>query len=391
VKALVPVARSIIIASTCVALASCGSKPVVGILLAETGPAASYGKAMHQGIELAIEHAKRDGTYPADLTLEWADSKTDPDTAVSELRRLASEKGAKLIVAGVTSDEAKAMLPALDELNVLALSPSASAPSLTKDSRLFFRVFTSDDLEGKRAGRFLREDQDKDTVLILSEDSEQARGIEPPFRQAFEQSLGGKVVGKVLLSDTDWQNEAADILAAHNPSSVYIIAYANSTLEAVRLLRAKHFQGVICAASSFYSGDVVEKNADLLEGVYFPQTAFDTLDENPLVGDFVQAYRAKYSSDPDIYAAHAYDAMRIVFKIIPDLSSFDTTEIRRELQFSVKEFPGVTGIIQFNDFGDVHHNPIMFIVKDGQVRNYERWVEEEKGRIRDRIKKLLKG
>ncbi|MBD3851225.1 MAG: hypothetical protein IFK93_08000, partial [Acidobacteria bacterium] len=57
----------------------------------------------------------------------------------------------------------------------------------------------------------------------------------------------------------------------------------------------------------------------------------------------------------------------------------------------VKEFPGVTGIIQFNDYGDVHHNPIMFIVKDGHVINYERYIEEEKAKIREKIKELLKG
>ena len=52
-------------------------------------------------------------------------------------------------------------------------------------------------------------------------------------------------------------------------------------------------------------------------------------------------------------------------------------------------FPGVTGIIQFNDYGDVRHNPIIFIVKDGQVLNYERYIAEERIKITERIKKLL--
>ena len=33
----------------------------------------------------------------------------------------------------------------------------------------------------------------------------------------------------------------------------------------------------------------------------------------------------------------------------------------------------------------------MFIIKDGQVRNYERWVKEEKDRIRREIGRLLGG
>ena len=33
----------------------------------------------------------------------------------------------------------------------------------------------------------------------------------------------------------------------------------------------------------------------------------------------------------------------------------------------------------------------MFIVKDGHVINYERYIEEEKAKIREKIKELLKG
>ncbi len=271
----------------------------------------------------------------------------------------------------------------------MVLSPSASLPSLTKDSKLFYRIFPSDELEGRRAGRFLREDQDLDTVLIFSQDSEQARGIEPPFRHIFEQAMQGKVVDRILLTDPDWEQQAADSCAAHNPESVYIIAYANETLDVLRLLRDKDFKGIVCATSAFYSGYMVEKNPDLTDGVYFPQPAFDVTDERPLVQPFVTSYREKYGQDPDIYAAHAFDAMRVALLTVSLTEIFETPEIRKTLQFKLAEFPGVTGIIQFNDYGDVHRNPIMFIVKDGKVRNYERYVEAEKKIIREKIRKLL--
>jgi hypothetical protein len=83
--------------------------------------------------------------------------------------------------------------------------------------------------------------------------------------------------------------------------------------------------------------------------------------------------------------------MRVAIFVCRETKTFTASEIRKVLAFGVKEFPGVTGIIQFNDYGDVHHNPIMFIVKDGRVLNYERYIEEEKAKIRERIKDLLKG
>jgi branched-chain amino acid transport system substrate-binding protein len=318
----------------------------------------------------------------------WGDSGSDPDQAVREFRRLANE-GATLVILATTSDQARAVLPVLEETNTLALSPSASAPLLTKDSRRFFRVFASDELEGRRAGRFLREDQDRATTLIYAEDSEHARGIEPPFRLVYEQAMQGRVVGKISLADPNWLQLSADALAAENPGSVYIIGYAEKSIEVLRQLREKKYDGTICLTSAFYSGEVIDQYPELMEGIFFPQPAFDMQDERDLVQDFVSGFRSKCGHDPDIYAAHAYDAARIAIHVINAADAYDSAELRKALLFSLGEFPGVTGVIQFDDYGDVKHNPIMFTIREGKVLNYERYVKEQKKLIRDRIRRLF--
>ena len=380
--------RLIVVSLSIVLVSACAGNPVIGVLLPMTGDASSYGESMKEAIDLAIAEAEVDGSYPANLTIVWADSATDPATGRTEIRRLA-DQGAKLIITGTTSDTAKAFLQELEDSDVIALSPSASAPSLTKDSKKFFRLFASDELEGQLAGRFLLEDQNKSTVLIFSQDSEQARGIEPFFRQVYEGALEGTVVGRVLVDIPNWQEESADMLASHQPQSVYIIAYANQTLDVLRFLKEKGFTGTICATSAFYSGEVLEQEPELVDGVYFPQPAFELQSDLAVSRKFVDSFRARYGHDPDIYAAHAYDAMRVALTIPEIVRAWDANEIRRALQFEIKEFPGVTGPIQFDDYGDVRHNPVMFIVKDGVVLNYTSYLEIEKQKIRDKIKLLL--
>jgi len=382
--------RLVVLAFAVVIIAGCGGSPVIGVLLPMTGEAGSYGSSMKQAIDLAIEEAKADGSYPADLTVVWGDSASDPATGRTEIRRLAGQ-GAKLIVTGTTSGTAKAFLPELEDSDVIALSPSASAPSLTKDSKKFFRLFASDELEGQRAGRFLYEGQGKSTVLIFSQDSEQARGIEPFFRQNYEGAMGGSIVGRVLVGDDNWHDECADLIASHQPEAVYIIAYANKTLEVLRHLKTKGYTGTICATSAFYSGEVLEQEPELVDGVFFPMPAFEIQSDLEVSRTFVDSFRARYGNDPDIYAAHAYDAMRVAMTIPEIVRAWEANEIRRALQFEIKEFPGVTGPIQFDDYGDVRHNPVIFIVKDGVVLNYTSYLEVEKQKIRERIKKLLEG
>jgi branched-chain amino acid transport system substrate-binding protein len=390
VKSLPFSTKIALIALAAAAATGCGSKPVVGVLLPTSGAAASYGESMKQGIELAISQGTADGSVPTSIEWVWGDSGSDPAKAVSELERLAGA-GASIVIAGTTSDEARALLPHLDRLDVLALSPSASAPNLTKDSKMFFRLFASDELEGRRAGRFLREEQDASTALIYSEESEQARGIEPPFRQVFEQAMEGRVVGRVSLSNPDWQKESADLLAANNPDAVYIIGYAEGSIDVLEHLRARNYQGTICLTSAFYSGGVIDRYPELMEGVFFPQPAFDMKDELQLVQDFVSSFQSAYGHPPDIYAAHAFDAARIVAAVIGQTSVFDTSDLRKTMMFGIKEFPGVTGPIQFDDYGDVKHNPIMFTIRDGEVLNFERFVKDQKKLIRERIRDLLTG
>ncbi len=372
------------------AAAGCGNDPVVGVLLALSGEADTYGESMKKGIELALSEAEADGSLPAGFRIVEADSATNPETAAKEYQRLVGD-GARLVLAGVTSDEARALLPVINQTGIICLSPSASAPSLTKDSKFFYRVFTSDELEGTRAGRFLVEEQQKDSVLIYTGESEQARGIEPPFRHMFERTLGGKVVGKVVLTDANWEKASADLLAAHNPESVYIIAYADSTMTVLRHLAEKGYAGLKCITSASNSGEVFASDSELVEGIYFPQPSFDLLTERAVAVEFIKKYRAAFDQDPDIYAAHAFDAMRVIIRVFSEAMILQTSEIKKGLQFEIKEFPGVTGIIQFDDYGDVHHNPVMFIVKDGKPRNYKRWQDEQKRAIAVKIRNLLQG
>ncbi|MEX1310519.1 MAG: ABC transporter substrate-binding protein [Candidatus Sulfomarinibacteraceae bacterium] len=371
-----------------VSLVGCGSNPVIGVLLPTSGEASSYGESMKKAIDMALDEAEANGTLPANLTVVWGDSGSDPEKGRAEIRRLAGQ-GAKLIITGTTSGTARAFLPELDDSDVIALSPSASAPSLTNDSRRFFRLFASDELEGQRAGRFLIEHQNSTSVLIFSQNSEQARGIEPFFRQVYEGAMGGTVVGRVMIGEDNWHENCADLIASRQPESIYIIAYADKTVEVLKHVKAKGYTGTICATSAFYSGEVIQQEAELVDGVFFPQPAFEIQSDLPVIRNFVDSFRARYGHDPDIYAAHAYDALRVALEIPDIVRAWEANEIRRALQFEIKEFPGVTGPIQFDDYGDVRHNPVMFIVKDGVVLNYQSYLEIEKQKIRDKIKKLL--
>ena len=370
-------------------LSGCGGKPIVGIILPTTGTAASYGESIESGIRLALADARERGELPTGFEVVWADSGSDPARAVSEFRTMVEERGVKLLIGGATSAEAMALIPELDDIEVVCLSPSASAPGLAQQSRLFFRIYPSDELEGHTAANFLFERLGKRDVLLFTGDTEYTRGIKPEFLKQYQQNLGGTVVAEVALTEEGWQRAAAEILARDAVEAVYSIGYAEEILSVVQFLFDRGFEGRIVTTSAFYSGQVIREAGDAAEGVLFPLPPFDRTSEKEPVLSFVNRYLDTYERAPDVFAAHGFDAMALAIQVMNFASPPETLEILKALNFGVSEFMGVTGPILFDDYGDVKHYPMMFIVSEGQVLSYQRFLETERRRILSQVQDLL--
>jgi ABC-type branched-subunit amino acid transport system substrate-binding protein len=104
---------------------------------------------------------------------------------------------------------------------------------------------------------------------------------------------------------------------------------------------------------------------------------------------FVNRYTSVQGKAPDVFAAHGYDAMWLTIQVMTVANPPDTNEIRKAFHFGMNELMGVTGPILFDDYGDVKHYPKMFIVKDGQVVSYQRYLKVERERILREVQGLL--
>lgn len=374
---------------TAAILTGCRSKPVVGVVLPISGSTSGYGESIESGMRLAINDARETGQLPPDFEVVWADSGSDPATGVAEVRRLVEERGAKLILGAATSSEARALVDVLDDINVVCLSPSASTPGLTKDSKLFYRIYPSDELEGHTAGKFMIDRLGANETVLFVGNPEYVGGIEPEFRRQYEGSLGGTVVATVNLRSEGWEQEVPGVLQEHDLSAVYIVGYAEEILEAIRQLRAAGFKGRIVTTSAFFTSKVLKSAGEAAEGVLFPLPPFDRTAETEPVVSFVHRYMDTFERAPDVFAAHGYDAMKIAIQVFAIAIPPETMEINKALHFGVTDFMGVTGPILFDDHGDVKHYPKMFIVKDGQVLGYRRYLDAERKRILRQVQSLL--
>jgi len=120
--------------------------------------------------------------------------------------------------------------------------------------------------------------------------------------------------------------------------------------------------------------------------VFLTQAVFEVDSEDPLIQGFVEAYRAKYGLAPDLFAAHGYDAMVVLTEALREAGPL-ANDFWKGMR-ALREVPGVTGMIQFDEKGDAQKFPRVYVVDDGELIDYEAEVERRRRELIDQLRRL---
>ncbi len=376
--------RSLWLAPLLLSVAACpGSGPSkFGAVLPLTGEAAVYGTSIQKGIDLALEQIRREPEMPK-IELVVKDSGSDPERAKRALEELYGN-GAVAVIGGVTSAEALAMVPIADHQDRILLSPSASLPQLSGISSNFYRIFPSDFAEGTVMAKYAFDTLHLKTAVILAKQETYAKGIQEVFSDEFRRK-GGQVLEQIdFPANTSDFAALTDRAATLKPDCVYLAAYAEEIADLIQELRDHQYVGTILTTSSFAAATTIATTGAAAEGVLFTQSAFDVQGNLPdQVKTFVAAYRAKYKADPDLYSAHGYDALRILVEAVRQ-GGKNASSFWKGLR-NIADYPGVTGVIHFDEKGDVQKFPRVYYVVEGRAVDREqerqRQLEEARAKI----------
>lgn len=365
-------------------LTGCPSQEIkIGAVLPLSGEAALYGEAVRKGIELAYEEISADAEYATQIEIEVVDSESDPEKA-KELLREQFDGGVMATIGGVTSGEAKQMIEVVDRFDRVLLSPSASSPDLTGISRNFYRIYPSDHTSANKMAQSAAVALKVKTIVIIAEEQPYAKDIQEVFRNAFEINDGE------VLEEIEFPTGTTDVaaLVSHalslNPDAVYLAGYEGGIGAMIEELRRLDYKGRILTTSAFATPAAIARVGEAAAGVYLTQTVFEVESDHAHVQKFVSSYRDKYSEEPDIYAAHGYDAMMVMAAAIEGRPALPS-EVKKGLRDTIKEFPGVTGSIQFDEKGDVKKFPRLYIIdQELYLVDYNERVRKKQEEVRKR-------
>ena len=339
---------------------ACANEPA-DIVLGAAGPwKEGYGAMNKRGIELAVEEINASGGVRGrPLQVVQRDDGADGQRAATIALEFVRDLRISAVVGHVNSGTMVAAAKIYDGI-LPAVATTATSPDLTGISPWVFRVTASDSATGVQLAQFARR-LGHTRVAILYENDSYGRGLADAFRRGFEGALIG--IDPIPSGAGDFEPYVA-WLRTQSPDLVFV---AGTEASGMAILREAQRQALTTAfiGGDGWTGVVGEPAA---EGSYVG-APFTASDQRPEAQKFVAAFRRKYSMTPDGNAALAYDATRLLARVIQQVGP-DRAAIRDRLAALDERsaYRGVTGAIRFHESGDPYGKSVIITrVHDGEL------------------------
>ncbi len=332
-----------------------GEDIVIGTISPNSGALSIYGAAVVNGVDLAVEEINASGgILGRHVSVVNADDQFAPAEALNAFNSLVSQ-GVGLIVGSVTSGCTAAITKAADEEQVVLITPSATADSITTKDDYVFRACYADSSQGAIAAYYAKQAGYSDVGVVYCKADSYSAGLYNAFADAAK-TYGLNIKDVEATSSLDVQNYANEFAAMVTSGVEFVYApfyYDTIGPLVVPQARAAGYTGVIMGADGYDgTSEYTAAGADLSDynNVYWTNH-YDPADTNPKIRAFVAAYQEKYGSTPNAISALAYDAMYMLKTAIEHAGTSDPAAVRDALADTTLVYDCVTGTFSMDKTG----------------------------------------
>ncbi|MCY3972274.1 MAG: ABC transporter substrate-binding protein [Acidobacteria bacterium] len=353
-----------------------------------TGEAQVYGQEIANGMQLRHERLLAgDEEIGYNVVLEVVDSEGDPAQAATLLETAFTSSLAA--IGGVTSDEALAMIPVVNEADRVLLSPSASSPALSGVSEFFYRLYPSAEIEASTMATFLRDRLQVERLVVVAHDTAFGTSLADSIESVWGTQLAGRVV---FTADSD-QNAMVDEALGYDADAIYVAASGSALAEAMQALRLGGFNephDYLAASSSLAIESVLTEAGPAANNSVLTAPPYDTESLDEPVASFVAAYQEKHGTLPSYYAALGYDALWVYIEALSEVDVIAVPSDFLKGMRAVRELQGVTGNIQFRETGDVQKFTRIYYIVDGKLVDFEKYQQERRDQLMREYQETLR-
>jgi branched-chain amino acid transport system substrate-binding protein len=386
-----------LVATLALLAAACGTREPeaggaykIGFASAITGPGSSLGEPERNTAEMIAEQLTADGgvmgadgkMHPVEVIIY--DTESNPDTAVSVVRRLIEEDEVQVIVAGSLSGNSLAIVPVITEAEVPYIS-MASARSIimnpeTGDTYAWAFKTPQENLHSAVWQAMYLTDQGLSTVCYLYENTGYGAdcynngaaaladaNIEIVYEDTFERSdteFGAQMAG-VQAAGCD-----AVVVGAIPPGASTVTVALRDFVPEIPVV---HGHGTCNQAFIDLAGGAAEGVVSPCGRLMAVETLPDDDPQKPILMDYIADYTAFTDGQPiSTFGGHGWDAMMWAVEGLSQITDEMTlaeqrSAIRDYIESSITSWPGTGGVfnITANDHLGLTYEALTFVEVEG--------------------------
>jgi branched-chain amino acid transport system substrate-binding protein len=285
----------------------------LGVAAALTGPASKYGVMIKNGFTLASDEINAKGGVNGNkLVLAIDDEQGKKEEAINVFKKLIFQDKVLLVFGPTLSNSAFAADPIANAAKVVAFGTSNTADGITQMGPFTFRnsVMESDVLPVTTKAAVKHFGLKKVAVIYGNDDAFTKSGYDVFKATLAAQNIPVTTTETYAKGDVDFKAQLTKIKAGA-PDAIVCSCLAEEAANIILQTRALGMKQPFIGGNGLNSPKLFEIAKDAGDNTIMgsPWSA-----ENPAAANkaFVAAYKAKFNSDPDQFAAQAYDAMYIV-------------------------------------------------------------------------------
>ena len=335
---------------------------VIGATGPLTGDASSYGISVQQGAQLAIEEINAaGGLNGVNFRLDMRDDKADAGEAQRAYLSL-YEAGMQVSLGSVTSASCEAFGTKAAEDGLFFITPSASAASVIETGDTAFRVCFGDPDQGTLAAEELTSKYKKIGAIYDTSDP-YSSGIYDAFKAKMAE-LNVSYIEQSFPKENK-RDFSTQVAALKDCDVIFLPIYYTEAGLIAKTCAAKGCDAVIFGCDGL-DGVATQIDASVKNKVKYI-TPFDVNSKDAQVSKFVSAYKAKYNTLPDQFAADGYDAVYVIYNAMKKAGVNDVKidaaslgEIMVEtVTASDFSYQGVTGKMTWDASGACNKVPVI--------------------------------
>jgi branched-chain amino acid transport system substrate-binding protein len=331
-----------------------------------SGNSQDFGQMKVKAIQLAFDEVNAAGGIDGKkLRLIVGDDASSPKEAHKLAEQLAVDPSVLAVIGHFNSASTVAARNVYNGAGIPVITDSVKNVITDGTTPYLFRILATDKVEAEQLAKYSLEKLKLKKMAVIYVNNDYSEGMKDYFLESMRR-LGGEITTVEVLFEGRTKDFTAELAKIKNsqPDGIFIAGYYMESALVARQAREMGINVPIVGTDAMSSEELIHLGGAAVEGIRFNGFFHSSMQKNG-AEKFVNEFTKHYGREPDTYAALAYDSAEILIDAIRK-NGGSREGIYAYLK-ELKDYPGVTGDITFDEHHDVKSKIIILTVKDGRI------------------------